>query len=541
MSEAIGRFNSDLLSRCAELAEANSILESRLNSALIEIEKLKDSQHAEKNYLKLKIQDLQNQLYGKKSEKRKKFEADQSQLQFSFMLPAPEEDKGGKATPKITVKSFERKATNRKPLSRKDRFPEHLHRKIIQVPQEGLACPSCGHEMTHVIKTEVTQKLQCSRDPFFVEEIRRELKGCRGCEKVAPLPEVPEVFYKSCLGETVIAFILVNKFKFSIPLYRQVVMFDNWGVPISRDTFIKYCLQSAALLEPLYRELGIIIKGSEILLADETRFKACLVDLLGKRTFHQGTLWALLNPSGLVYCEFSRSKNHDTCSDILEGFEGILMSDAYSGYDKFSSDNKLKSANCNYHARRKWVHVEQYNKKIFEQALFFYQCLSQIESNISKLPPEEKLKIRERDAIPILEEFKNWIIKVSQNEPNKSPIKKAANYCLKRWDKLTYYTKDGRVPFSTNDLERQIRNIAIGRKNFLHASSEVGADAVAIFYSFVLTCGNLDIDPFIYLSDVLRRVGEHPAAKIQDLLPHNWKDLFMADALLRYQSPLKDQ
>ena len=172
-------------------------------------------------------------------------------------------------------------------------------------------------------------------------------------------------------------------------------------------------------------------------------------------------------------------------------------------------------------------------------AVGFYQLLTQIENETKDLNPDERLWIRQQRAVPILAKFKEWIIEVYPKEPPNSPIRKAANYCLKRWDPLTYYTKDGNVPFSTNDLERMMKSIAIGRKNFLHASSELGARAVAILYSLVLTCKGHAIDPFYYLSDVLRRVGEHPASKVAELLPHTWRILFMEEAIQRYQSPFK--
>ena len=177
--------------------------------------------------------------------------------------------------------------------------------------------------MDHIIRTEITEKLCCSRDPFYVEQFKRPIYSCKACEKVSDLPVVPEVFQKSCLSESTVSFTIVSKFDFSQPFYRQARMMVNWGVQISSDTLVRHCLQSSELLSPLYFELGELVKMAPYIQGDETRLKAGLIEPNGKKVFKSGYLWGLLDQSQNVYFEFTPKRNHAECAKVFDTFKGI--------------------------------------------------------------------------------------------------------------------------------------------------------------------------------------------------------------------------
>ena len=151
--------------------------------------------------------------------------------------------------------------------------------------------------------------------------------------------------------------------------------------------------------------------------------------------------------------------------------------------------------------------------------------------------PDERRALRQKKAVPVFDKFKEWLVLVSRAAPPKSPLGKACADVLKRWDTLRTYLDDGMIPIDTMAVERAFRVVALGRKNYLDAASELGAHGAAIGYTLVNSCLLQDIDPFIYLCDVLERVGSCPQREVATLLPQNWKRLYSEEATARYQSP----
>lgn len=424
--------------------------------------------------------------------------------------------------------------------TREVRFPDNLPRSTIEVEPADKTCPCCQKEMTHEKKVLITEKLCCSRDPFYVEQYRRPVYACRSCEKVAPTQPVPEVFQRSCLSESMVAFVVVAKFLYSLPLYRQAKMYKGWGVTLSDSMLVRHCLKSYELLEPVISSLKDRVFSSDYILADETRLRAYLTNEKTKeKAYKHGYLWGMLNEEQELYYEFTASRTHASCLSVFDGYEGVVICDAYDGYDALAASSNVRLAHCNYHARRRWHQSLNYDKKLANEALDFYKLFSEVESECKDMPPDQRREVRQKKAVPIWEAFDEWLTQNCELAPPKTPIKKANDYCRRRWSTLKAYLNDGRIPISTNELESKMKHIAVGRKNFNHASSKLGAKAVAGLYSLVLTCELQGIDPFYYLADVLRRVGEHPASKVEELTPALWKERFLDEAKERYQAPHK--
>lgn len=555
METNVDRFNADLVTECARLAQAELTLRKELEEASKrseqqeqQIKELQSKLATARNNAeleRLKVELITKQLFGSRSERRKLSESEfLNQLRFSFLVESeasePEESEEAEEASQPEQKKKQKNREKYPNPTRKVRFPEHLPRSVIDVEPADKSCPCCAKTMTHKKEELITEKLCCSRDPFYVEQYRRPVYSCRDCERIAPVEPVPEVFKRTCLAESMVAFTLVGKFLYGLPFFRQAKMYTGWGVSLSDSLLVRHCLMSFDLLKPVISRHKLRVFRSAYLLADETRLRAALLNKKTNKTeYQQGYLWGAMNDACELYYEFTPSRTHAYCLSVFENYQGVVACDGYDGYETLAKQGDVSLAHCNYHARRKWHQALTYDKKRANQALDFYQALSEIEREGKDLPPDKRYELRQKMAVPVWEEFHEWLIAHCANEPKKTPIRKAHDYCRKRWSTLRAYLHDGNIPISTNELESKMKHIAVGRKNFIHAASQVGAEAVAGMYALVLTCELQGVDPFYYLADVLRRVGEHPASKVEELTPALWKEKFYEEARERYQSPEK--
>ncbi|MEP7233274.1 MAG: transposase, partial [Ginsengibacter sp.] len=142
-----------------------------------------------------------------------------------------------------------------------------------------------------------------------------------------------------------------------------------------------------------------------------------------------------------------------------------------------------------------------------------------------QLNPEQILQLRQREAVTVLQSLGIWMKEAYMKALPKSTIGKAFGYSIARWQELMIYTTDGKLNIDNNPVENSIRPVAIGRKNYLFAGSQEAAKRSAMLYSLMGTCKLHEVNPFIWLRDVLQRIATHPISKIEDLLPHNWKPI----------------
>ena len=532
---ATARANAEVARVNAEVARATAQARQAAEDAALA--------RADREHYAQRYELLVQQLFGKRSERRI-LDASEFETLPLFTLgelpvaPAPH-------TP-AKVEEVSKKSpvgtTDPKPKMPRDRgakFPASLRREVVEVPVEEPCCACCGGADLHLIRTVVTEKLCCSRDPMYVKQYRRPVYGCRACDTAQSAPAVPEeVFERTAVEESVVAQLAVNKFRYSLPLFRQVKQFQDVGLRFTEDALIDWVLKGTALVMPVYEELCRSVEGSAYLLADDTPFQAAGTKAEDDKTvqYRRGCLWSLLGDKQEVVYKFAASRTHSSCREALGTFRGSLIVDGYDGFERFSVLEGVALTHCNAHARRYFVRAEGSDGKRAHEALAFYRALYDIEARCKErgLSPPEVVVVRQAEAVPILTSFKEWLAKVSLAAPPKTPLGKACSYVLNRWESLTRYTTDGRLPIDTNELERLIRVVAIGKKNYLHAASELGAQAAAVMYSLVNSCLMIEVDPFLYLSDVMWRVSEK--VKVSELIPRNWKPLFLEEAKRKYGS-----
>ena len=310
-AQAIGDFN-------AKLIESVALLQGRVFALEAERDQLAQKEGRKDQdilYYKERYELLQRQLFGKKSEKRKLDDGLRAQLLpgfddalWSTLSPAAQEKKERETITYDCEKPLRRGT----PIERSSRFPESLRRVKTVLEPEEKCCTSCGEEMEHVIRIEVTEQLCCSRDLFYVHGYHKPVYGCRACEEVAPVAEVPEVFERTSVDQSVVSYLLVNKFLYSLLVYRQWEIFRNIGLVFSNDALLNWVSKGLDLLRLIYQVLVELIVASRYLVADDTKLRAA-VGGIAKRLpgYKQGALWGFCalkhDLVAYLFCEGQKS------------------------------------------------------------------------------------------------------------------------------------------------------------------------------------------------------------------------------------------
>ena len=286
---------------------------------------------------------------------------------------------------------------------------------------------------------------------------------------------------------------------------------------MSRSTLNDLFHLAARKLEPLYKRLLWHIAQAELVQADETPMKMLAPD-------KRGYVWTFVAERLIAY-RFSASRSGQTPMDVLGGTTGTLVVDAYTGYNRVASVDGRDRAGCLAHVRRKFFDSLATAPDEARRALDLILAVYRVEHEARArgiVRTGEHLSLRQSTARNAMERFRTFLDEQHPRHPPKSPIGTALSYALNQWDTLTPFLDDVKIPLDNNASERALRVVALGRKNFLFVGDPEHGENLAGLYSLVSTCDANDVDPIAYLKDVLIRVDEHPASRIDDLLPHRW-------------------
>lgn len=342
----------------------------------------------------------------------------------------------------------------------------------------------------------------------------------------AQAPERP--LFKCVAGASLLAQILVDKFCDHLPLFRQHKRFERNGVSIPYNTFIEWTGKAIDKLSVLGDALLKEIIASSYIHVDETGLPV----LLGKensksKKMHSGYLWGYHSSiKNLVYFDYQPGRGQKHTIGILQNFHGIIQTDGWHVYEGVAAKQEdITQICCMAHARRKFVEAMPYDKELAGYALTKFGALYKIESNCKEqeLSYDEITKVRQREAVPILEELHKWMLGEYKTLLPSAHITAAIGYCLERWERLCYYTTDGMLGPDNNPVERSIRPVVLGRKNYLFAGSHEAAKRLAMIYSLLGTCKLNDVNPYEWLKDIFDKINGWPINRIHELLPHNWK------------------
>ncbi len=336
-----------------------------------------------------------------------------------------------------------------------------------------------------------------------------------------------------------IAGLLVDKLVYHLPFYRQHQRLAQSGIRVSRPWLTQIGQGAIALIEPVFDAQLASVKQSRVIKMDETPIKA---GQAGAGKMKSGYMWPVLGQEDEICFLYYPGRGAQYVFDALGDKppdKAVLQTDGYSVYARYAQRVGITHAQCWAHCRREFFEARSIEPEKAEEALQAIAALYAVEAEIREknLQAEDKCAWRQSKAAPVAKRFFAWVDKQFEGQgflPS-SPFTKALAYARERKEGLTVYLNDAEVDIDTNDLERALRVIPMGRKNWLFCWTELGAKQVGIMQSLLVTCKLHDIDPYDYLVDVLQRVGQHPASRVHELTPRMWKQLF-ADNPLR--SPL---
>jgi transposase len=467
---------------------------------------------------------FKRQLFGAKSEKRLEIDPAVQQSLFAGLIddtPPPVDTE----TRLITRRKKTRNgAVNDTGL----RFDETVPVRVIEV------APPDGLEDGDVITTHSTFRLAQRRASYEVLEYRCPIIKSLDSPKPQTTPVPGSIFTGSIADVSFLAGMLVDKFAFHIPLYRQHQRLAAGGIQLSRATLTQLVARSAALLTPIHAAQLEHVLASRVLAMDETPIKA---GQAGPGKLNASYFWPLYGDADEISFTFSPTRGRSHIEETLaEHFTGTLVTDGYAAYARYADARPgVTHAQCWAHARRYFERALDSDPQA-QRALALIGDIYKQESEIrdKRLDGAAKQAARSQHGEPAVRAFWQWCDRQCQRldlEPT-HPLAKAIAYALARKAALGVFLADPDVPIDTNHLERGLRPIPMGRKNWLFCWSEVGAVHVGIIQSLISTCRLHSVDPYTYLVDVLQRVGIHPASRVAELTPRLWKHHF-ADKPMR--------
>jgi len=333
---------------------------------------------------------------------------------------------------------------------------------------------------------------------------------------------------KGLPGPGLLAHLIVSKYVDHLPLYRLENIYERQGRFLPRSTLCDWLLACGRLLRPLYDRLVYHTLLSQALHTDDTPLK-----LQDTKTHLLSTarMWAYLGDAAHPYnvFHFTLNRRRDGPQQFLTSYQGYLHADAFSGYDclylpdPLTTQARIIEVACNAHARRKFYEARSSDALRSHQALAYYRQLYELERQAKDFSESQRAQMRKDLSLPILETFQTWIEKEYPEVLPKSPMAEALGYARNNWTALVRYTEAGYLAIDNNVAEREMKRIAIGRKNWLFIGSPQGGEMAAVMMSFTSTCNRLDVEPWAYLQDVLTRLPATPSEGLDALLPDRWQ------------------
>ncbi len=349
----------------------------------------------------------------------------------------------------------------------------------------------------------------------------------------APKPAMP--IPKGLPGPGLLAHLIVSKYTDHLPLHRLERAYERQGLFLHRSTLCDWLGACADLLRPLYDLMGSVVLQSRALHTDDTAVKMQepVTHLLST-----ARLWVYLGDAAHPYnvFDFTVNRKRDGPQKFLANYQGYLHADAFSGYDGLYLPDRRTAAGriievaCNAHARRKFYEARGSDALRSHQALAYYRQLYELERQARDFSDAQRFQMRQDLAVPILRQFHAWLEAQRPQVLPKSPIAEALGYALNNWAALVRYTEAGFLAIDNNVAEREMKRVAIGRKNWLFVGSPRGGQTAAVLMSFTSTCQRLGVEPWAYLQVVLTRLPTTPAGQLSDLLPDHWQAIRRAEA-----------
>jgi transposase len=495
--------------------------------------------------LRLRIAKLKKQVFGKSSEKIER-EIEQLELALEdLLIAAAESNTAPIDEPDEEASVVALADTSEKIMRRRPRVSDKAVRERREL-DPGSCCPECGGEL-RLVGEDTSEILDMIAAQMKVIEVARLKKSCRCCEKMVQMAAPSRPIPGSMAGAGLLAYILVSKFDDHLPLYRLNEIFARMGADIPDSTMVDWCGRAMQVLQPLIERIETAVMASDLLHADDTPIRVLDRSLRDKglgKGVKKGRIWTYVRDQrpwagssapGAVYY-FAPDWKEEHVHHHLKQSSGILQADGYKGYGKLYSPGadvlpRFKEAACWAHWRRDFHDIWTSNKsEIAREALDRIGALYDIERGINGQPPEIRLAARQMQSKPKVDAFRHWAEAQLTRIPGKGDLAAAFRYGLSRWSSLCLFMEDGRVAIDNNAAERALRPIGVGRRNWLFAGADTGAETLARAMTIIETAKMNGLDPQAYLADVLNRIHDHKINRLDELLPWNWSPLVAVSA-----------
>lgn len=487
--------------------------------------------------LQLLIGKLEREKHGPRRERTARL-IDQLELQLEELVASATEDElvaEAAAARTQSVRPFTRKRPVRKP------WPENVERERVIIAAPAV-CTCCGGARLAKLGEDITETLEEIPRRFKVIETVREKFTCRDCEAISQSPAPFHATPRGFLGPNLLATIVFDKFGQHIPLNRQSTRFKCEDIELSTQTLADQVGHVSFALKPLFDLIEAHVFGADRLHGDDTT-----IPILAKGQCTTGRIWTYVRddrpfggpapPAAVFYASSDRRGTHP--QKHLAEFGGILQADCYNGFnplfDRTKKQMPLTPAFCFAHARRKFFELADVARNarrgknakpispVALEAVKRIDALFAIERDINGMSADERRSVRQDKSKPVLEEMERWLQQERSTLSRSSPLIEPINYMLSRWADFARYVDDGRICMTNNAAERALRGVACGRKSWLFAGSDRGADRAAVMLTLIITARLNDVDPKLWLADMLAQIADIPTTRLHELLPWEWK------------------
>lgn len=500
--------------------EVRTLVEALMTYEL-EVRSLGDSlerARARTEQLEEQVRLAQTREFGTSSEQRPSGE----QAAHPTRVPSPD---AVQRKPKLVASN-----AGRKPL------PDHLQRDEVRIElaPEQRRCDDCNGPLTE-LSPDVSEELYVVPAQFRVRRSICSNYVCRCCSKITKAPAPKRMFAGTSYGSPeLVSHVAIAKYQFGIPLYRQVEMAGAQNIPFNRTTLANLMITAGDRLTSIYQYMREDLINQPVIHADETVLQ--VLKEPGRAPQSTSYLWAYRSTAKadhqVVLFDYQQTRAGSHAKEFLKDangkeYAGTLHTDGYAGYNRLDASKRVA---CMAHIRRKFVKIidslpdDQKSLTAAGEVLELIGHLYGIEREGKDLPDDQLLELRARNSKPLVAAIKNWLIEHRDIALPKSALGRAIQYALDQWPAMEGYLDDARSPIDNNIIEREIKQVVIGRKNWLFSDTPDGAYANAVLYSLVLTSRANGIDPYRYLVTVISRLPQvKSAGEVEALMPWNLK------------------
>jgi transposase len=484
--------------------------------------------HVENLRLQLELERYRKWYYGPRADRLQSSE-DLAQMLLTFAeemdrkLVNPD-DVPSRSEPAEELRRVKRRK-GRRNLANFENLPVTTH--VHELSAAERACPCCGIERKQIGTDESWQVEYLPGHFERIHHLRRKY-ACTNCESNGNNPQMetaakPEMAIdKGMAGPGLLAYIATSKFSDYVPLYRLEDIFQRQGFEISRATQSVWCGDMADLADPLWELMAERVRASHVVSTDDT-----IMPMLSKGKTTNARMWIYVGDDDNPYnvFDFTLNRGRDGPKYFLKDYGQVLLADAYGGYNGVVAGNEITRAGCWAHLRRKVIEAEKAAPEIAREAIELVRALYVVEKQARDLSVMARLELRQEESAPVLAQLRKKLLEWKEQLLPKHPMAEAVNYALGQWTELNVFCLDGAVAIDNNVSEREMKRVVLNRKNSLFVGNPRGGRTAAILASLTSTCRRHDIDPQLYLTQLLTNLSQVRKSELPNWLPDQWKRL----------------